>query len=123
MSTRLPKHIPALKKEQGKSYSTHWQQSLFLGSFNTQKTYMLGQNKVYVIRVHPDATKLAIKAAFESLFNIKPLSVNTATLPGKRKVKRVKAANGYKEVKTFSGKMKKAMIRLPADAKFDFAQA
>lgn len=119
----MPKHIPALKKEQSKRYSSHWQQSLFIGAWGTQKAYSLGQNKVYVVQVQLDATKLAIKTAFENMFNIKPLAVNTVTLPGKHKIKRSKTTKGHKPIHTFSGKIKKAMIAIPADAKFDFAQA
>lgn len=119
----MPKHIPALKKEQSKRYSAHWQQSLFIGAWGTQKTYSLGNNKVYVVQVQLEATKIAIKKAFEAMFNIKPLSVNTVTWPGKHKTKRTKTAHGQKAVKMFTGKIKKAMIALPADAKFDFAQA
>ncbi len=119
----MPKHIQALKKEQSKRYSAHWQQSLFIGAWGTQKAYTLGQSKVYVVQVQFDATKLAIKVAFESMFNIKPLAVNTLMLPGKHKTIKRKTSNGHKAIKVFKGRVKKAMIFLPEDAQFDFAQA
>lgn len=119
----MPKYIRALQKEQAKRYSSHWQQSLFIGAWSTKKAYDLGNNKVYVVQVQLDATKLAIKTAFESLFNIKPLAVNTITWPGKTKILRKRVGNKTKSVESFSGKIKKAMIFLPADAKFDFLQA
>lgn len=119
----MPKYIRALQKEQAKRYSSHWQQSLFIGAWSTQKAYDLGNNKIYVVQVQLDATKLAIKTAFESLFNIKPLSVNTVTSPGKTKSIKKRAGSKYKTVEVHSGKIKKAMIFLPADANFDFLQA
>ncbi len=119
----MPKYIKALKNEQAKRYSNHWQQSLFIGAWSTQKAYDLGNRKVYVVQVQLDATKLAIKTSFENLFNIKPLAVNTVTLPGKTKSLRKRAGSKYKTVEVNTGKIKKAMIFLPADANFDFLQA
>jgi large subunit ribosomal protein L23 len=48
-------------------------------------TALSDQNKV-VFRVAPDATKPAIKAAVERLFDVKVVSVNTLVTKGKEKI-------------------------------------
>ncbi|HEY0570595.1 MAG TPA: 50S ribosomal protein L23 [Enterovirga sp.] len=48
-------------------------------------TALSDQNKV-VFRVSPDATKPAIKAAIERLFDVKVVSVNTLVTKGKEKI-------------------------------------
>jgi large subunit ribosomal protein L23 len=48
-------------------------------------TALSDQNKV-VFRVSPDATKPAIKAAVERLFDVKVVSVNTLVTKGKEKI-------------------------------------
>jgi len=59
----------------------------------------------YVFRVAPRATKIEIRQAFEAIYDIRPLSVTTTTIP--RKPKRLGKSQGFK-----SG-YKKAIIRLP----------
>ncbi len=56
-------------------------------------TLLLEQNK-YVFEVVPKATKPEIKAAIESLFNVKVVGVNTLRPP--RKKRRVGRFVGYK---------------------------
>jgi large subunit ribosomal protein L23 len=56
-------------------------------------TLLLEQNK-YVFEVFPKATKPEIKAAVESLFDVKVISVNTVLPP--RKKRRVGKFMGYK---------------------------
>ena len=56
-------------------------------------TLLLEQNK-YVFEVVPTATKPLIKAAIESLFDVKVVSVNTLNPP--RKKRRVGKFVGYK---------------------------
>lgn len=56
-------------------------------------TILLEQNK-YVFEVVPKATKPDIKAAIESLFDVKVVSVNTMNPP--RKKRRVGKFIGYK---------------------------
>ena len=56
-------------------------------------TLLLEQNK-YVFDVLPKATKPEIKAAIESLFDVKVVKVNTLRLP--RKKRRVGKFIGYK---------------------------
>jgi large subunit ribosomal protein L23 len=66
-------------------------------------TLLLEQNK-YVFEVIPKATKPQIKAAIESLFEVKVTSVNTLNPP--RKKRRVGKFVGYK------AQYKKAIVTL-----------
>lgn len=67
---------------------------LVLRPIVTEKaTILLEQNK-YVFEVIPKATKPEIKAAIESLFEVKVIGVNTLHLP--RKKRRVGRFVGYK---------------------------
>ena len=60
----------------------------------TEKATMMMEQNKYVFDVIPKATKPEIKAAIESLFDVKVVKVNTLRLP--RKKKRVGRFIGYK---------------------------
>lgn len=60
----------------------------------TEKATLLLEQNQYVFEVVPKATKPEIKAAIESLFDVKVTSVNTARPP--RKKKRVGRFLGFK---------------------------
>ena len=60
----------------------------------TEKATLLMEKNQYVFEVVPKATKPDIKAAIESLFDVKVTSVNTARPP--RKKKRVGRFLGFK---------------------------
>ena len=60
----------------------------------TEKATLLMEQNQYVFEVVPKATKPDIKAAIESLFDVKVSSVNTARPP--RKKKRVGRFLGFK---------------------------
>ncbi len=60
----------------------------------TEKATLLMEQNKYVFEVVPKATKPQIKAAIESLFDVKVLSVNT--LNQARKKRRVGRFVGYK---------------------------
>jgi large subunit ribosomal protein L23 len=51
----------------------------------TEKSTLLSENNAVVFKVASDATKPAIKAAVEALFDVKVLSVNTLVAKGKTK--------------------------------------
>jgi large subunit ribosomal protein L23 len=51
----------------------------------TEKSTMLSENNAVVFRVADTATKPAIKAAVEALFDVKVVSVNTIVTKGKTK--------------------------------------
>jgi large subunit ribosomal protein L23 len=60
----------------------------------TEKATMLMEQNKYTFEVSPKATKPEIKAAIESLFDVKVVQVNTANPP--RKKRRVGRFIGYK---------------------------
>ncbi len=51
----------------------------------TEKSTMLSEFNAVVFKVAPDATKPAIKAAVEALFDVKVTKVNTLIVKGKTK--------------------------------------
>ncbi|MFQ4142355.1 50S ribosomal protein L23 [Chlorogloeopsis sp. ULAP02] len=60
----------------------------------TERATMLMEQNKYTFEVTPKATKPEIKAAIESLFDVKVTQVNTTNLP--RKKKRVGRFVGFK---------------------------
>lgn len=72
----------------------------------TEKATLLMEQNQYVFEVVPKATKPDIKAAIESLFDVKVISVNTARPP--RKKKRVGRFLGFKP------QIKRAIVTLKA---------
>ena len=77
-----------------KEYNPRDLSDLILKPIITEKaTRQMEENK-YVFDVLPKATKPEIRAAIESLFDVKVTSVNTLKLP--RKQKRVGRYIGYK---------------------------
>ena len=67
---------------------------LILKPIVTEKATLQMEDNKYVFDVLPKATKPEIRAAIESLFDVKVTSVNTLKLP--RKQKRVGRFIGYK---------------------------
>jgi large subunit ribosomal protein L23 len=51
----------------------------------SEKSYNLLDEGAYTFRVHPDANKVQIRQAVESIFDVKVLKVTTANRKGKRK--------------------------------------
>ncbi|WFE69279.1 50S ribosomal protein L23 [Thiomicrospira sp. R3] len=79
----------------------------------SEKSSLLAESQSqYVFRVTPDATKLEVKLAVESLFNVKVQSVNVLNQKGKRKI--FKGRSGVR-----SG-TRKAVVRLAAGQELDF---
>lgn len=69
----------------------------------------------YVFKVEPTATKTEVKAAVESLFDVKVQSVNMINLKGKRKI--FKGRQGQRNG------IRKAIVRLAPGQDIDFASA
>lgn len=67
---------------------------LVLQPIVTEKATLLLEDNKYVFEVIPKATKPEIKAAIESLFNVKVTGVNTLRPP--RKKRRVGKFSGFK---------------------------
>ena len=57
----------------------------------SEKSYVLAANDKYTFRVHPDAHKTQIRQAVESLFDVKVVSVRTASVKSKPKRRGVTA--------------------------------
>jgi large subunit ribosomal protein L23 len=51
----------------------------------SEKSYALLDDGVYTFVVHPEANKIEIRQAIESIFNVRVVKVNTLNRPGKRK--------------------------------------
>ena len=77
---------------------------IILGPVVTEKSTMLSENNVVTFKVPMTASKPAIKAAVEALFNVKVEKVNTIRQDGK--VKRFKGVMGRRS------DSKKAMVKL-----------
>ncbi|RED16488.1 50S ribosomal protein L23 [Parasphingopyxis lamellibrachiae] len=56
------------------------------GPHITEKSTLLSENNAVVFRVSKDATKPAIKAAVEALFDVRVTGVNTLIQKGKKKL-------------------------------------
>lgn len=81
----------------------------------SEKSAYSAEADQYVFKVASDATKPEVKAAVETLFEVKVQSVNMINLKGKKKVfkGRVGKRNGTR----------KAIVRLVAGQEIDFAGA
>lgn len=69
----------------------------------------------YVFKVEPTATKIEVKSAVESLFNVKVSTVNVLNQKGKTKV--------FKGRKGRRNGVRKAIVTLAAGQEIDFANA
>ena len=60
----------------------------------SEKSYALLDSGVYTFVVHPDANKVQIRQAVESVFGVRVRNVNTLNRKGKRKRNRRRATFG-----------------------------
>jgi len=82
----------------------------------SEKAALLADSKEqYVFKVEPTATKTEVKAAVESLFEVKVQSVNILNIKGKRKI--FKGRQGQRNG------VRKAIVRLAAGQEIDFSVA
>jgi len=77
----------------------------------TEKATIASENNQFVFKVRRDATKTQIKAAVESLFDVKVTSVNTLLRKGKRKV--------FRGVRGQQQDVKKAIVTLADGFRID----
>ncbi|ALC14465.1 50S ribosomal protein L23 [Sphingopyxis sp. 113P3] len=77
----------------------------------TEKSTMLSENNAVVFQVANDATKPAIKAAVEALFDVKVIGVNTLVTKGKTK--------RWKGKPYTRSDVKKAIVRLAEGQSID----
>ncbi|ABF54521.1 MULTISPECIES: 50S ribosomal protein L23 [Sphingopyxis] len=77
----------------------------------TEKSTLLSENNAVVFKVARDATKPAIKAAVEALFDVKVVGVNTLVTKGKTK--------RWKGKPYTRSDVKKAIVRLAEGQSID----
>jgi large subunit ribosomal protein L23 len=70
----------------------------------SEKSYSVLDQNWYTFTVHPDANKTQIKIAIQQIFDVRVVTVNTATREGKRK--RTKTGFGQRK------STKRAMVKL-----------
>ncbi|WBO23335.1 50S ribosomal protein L23 [Sphingomonas abietis] len=97
------------KQEQGAIDIRHY--DVIVGPHITEKSTLVSEHNAVVFKVAGDATKPAIKAAVEALFNVTVTAVNTMVVKGK--TKRWKGAP-YKRTD-----MKKAIVTLAEGQSID----
>jgi len=97
------------KKEQGAIDIRHY--DVIVGPHITEKSTLVSEHNAVVFKVAGDATKPAIKAAVEALFNVTVTAVNTMVVKGK--TKKWKGAP-YKR-----SDVKKAIVTLAAGQSID----
>ena len=73
----------AKKQEQGAIDIRHY--DVIVGPHITENSTLVSEHNAVVFKVAGDATKPAIKAAVEALFNVKVTGVNTIVVKGKTK--------------------------------------
>lgn len=84
-------------------------QDIIISPVITERSMDLMNQKKYVFKVMPSATKPEIAQAVEKMFDVKVKSVNTISVKGKQK--RVRYAFGY------TADSKKAIVTLTEDSK------
>lgn len=79
----------------------------------SEKSYASYDQGVYTFLVAPDANKIEIKQAIESIFNVKVKNVNTLNRHGKRKRNRRTGGFGTR------ASQKRAIVTLAGDDKIE----
>jgi large subunit ribosomal protein L23 len=79
----------------------------------SEKSYALLDGNVYTFIVAPDANKIEIKQAVESIFNVKVIRISTLNRKGKLKRNRRSNTMGKRS------NTKRAIVKLAADDRID----
>jgi large subunit ribosomal protein L23 len=79
----------------------------------SEKSYALNETGAYTFLVHPDANKIEIRQAIESIFNVRVLKVNTLNRAGKRKRNRRSYTFGRRAA------TKRAIVTLAGDDRIE----
>ncbi len=108
----VTKTKPADMKPKEKVKVAEWMYNIIRRPLVTEKTSNGSQYNQITLEVSLDATKPQIKAAVETLFDVKVNKVNTLVQKGKTKFFRGKRA--------LRGDMKKAVVTLAAGQGIDF---
>ena len=83
----------------------------------SEKSYALLDTGAYTFVVHPDANKVEIRQAVESIFNVRVQKVNTLNRPGKRKRNRRSFTFGKR------ADTKRAIVTLVGDDRIDLFES
>lgn len=83
----------------------------------SEKSYALLDQGVYTFVVHPDANKIEIRQAVESIFNVRVTNVNTLTRKGKRKRNRRQATFGRR------ADVKRAIVTLAGEDRIELFES
>ncbi len=83
----------------------------------SEKSYALLDNGVYTFVVHPDATKIEIRQAVESIFDVQVARVNTLNRKGKRKRNRRQFTFGKRS------DTKRAIVTLAGGGRIDLFES
>lgn len=83
----------------------------------SEKSYSRLDNGVYTFVVHPDATKLQIRAAVEQIFNVHVAKVNTLNRTGKVRRNRRTNTRGH------TPDTKRAMVTLAGNDRIELFES
>jgi large subunit ribosomal protein L23 len=83
----------------------------------SEKSYSLLDEGAYTFKVHPDANKIQIRQAIESIFDVKVAKVTTANRKGKRKRNRRALTFGRRP------DTKRAIVTLVGDDRIDLFES
>ena len=88
----------------------------------SEKNTMLMESGQYTFEVMPDATKHQVKAAVETIFNVRVLTVNMMVVKPREKAKRVRSKEGVRRVEGSTAGWKKAIVKLAPGQRIDIFQ-
>ena len=83
----------------------------------TEKNTLLSEQNKYTFEIHPNATKIQVKAAVEDAFNVTVLSVNTINVKPKAKSRMIRRGAG--RIHGTSRAVKKAIVTLKPGERID----
>ncbi len=83
----------------------------------SEKSYGLLEDNVYTFVVHPRATKIEVRDAVETIFNVRVVKVNTLNRKGKRKRNRRTATFGTRP------DTKRAIVTLAPGSRIDLFES
>lgn len=83
----------------------------------TEKNTLLAEQNKYTFEVHPNATKIMVKAAVEEAFGVDVLDVHTLNVKPKAKLRMIRRGSG--RIAGSSRAVKKAMVTVKAGQRID----
>lgn len=111
VAKKAPAKKTAKKKDEVSLEARAKAHEVLLGPLVTEKTAMLSDHNILVLRVASDANRVAIRNAIKALYNVTPTKVNIMNVRGKR----VRFGRTMGKRKDW----KKAVITLPEGSHID----